>query len=103
MEQLMQVLIRQQKKGLKLTKKHNQLLLKLIALATPTDKESLKNTLVDNADLKEIFKVADTKFYRIKKLFTAYEIDNKDYYLLDEILETVKKYKTKPADEKLLK
>ncbi|ERJ58788.1 MULTISPECIES: hypothetical protein [Sphingobacterium] len=99
MEQLIKVLIQHDKKRLKLTKKQNQLIGKLISLSTPTDKEMLKKMIIDNADLKEIFKVADTKFYRLKKLFTSYELDAKDYYLTEEILKTIKKYKRKPETE----
>lgn len=99
MEQLIQILIQQHKKGLKLTKKQNQLIAKLIYRLTPTDKEMLKKMIIDNADMKEILKVADTKFYRIKKLFTAYELDNKDYYLTDEIIKTIKKYKIEDEED----
>ncbi|MFD2556578.1 MULTISPECIES: hypothetical protein [Sphingobacterium] len=91
MEQLLHVLIQQQKKHIKLNKNQNKLITMLIAVLKPTDKERLKSTIMDNADLKEIFKVADTKFYRIKKLFRTYELDTKDYYLADEILEVMKK------------
>lgn len=93
MEQLIQELIQQNKKGLKLSKKQNQLIKKLIFILKPTDKEKLKSMIVDNADLKEIFNVADTKFYRMKKLFPTYELDAKDYYLSDEIMATIKKHK----------
>ncbi|TDQ79730.1 hypothetical protein [Sphingobacterium yanglingense] len=99
MEQLIKVLIQQNKKGLKLTKKQNQLIVKLISVLTPTDKEALQKMIIDNSDLKDIFKVADTKFYRLKKLFTSYELDSKDYYLTDEILKAIKKHKRKPEPQ----
>lgn len=102
MEQLINVLIEQHKKERKLIKKQNQLILRLISVLTPTDKETLQKMIIDNADLKEIFKVADTKFYRLKKLFTSYELDAKDYYLTEDILKTIKKHKRKPEQNAVI-
>ena len=90
MEQLIEILIQQQKKSNKMSKAQNRLIAKLLELLEPSGKEGLKNNIMDNADLKEILKVADTKFFRIKKLFKTYELDNKDYYLAGEILETLR-------------
>lgn len=90
MEQLIERLIQQQKKCIKLSKTQNRLIAKMLALLEPSDKEQLKKNIIDNADLKEIFKVADTKFFRLKKLFKTYALDNKDYYLAGEILETLR-------------
>lgn len=92
MEQLLQKLIDQQRKTVKLTKKQNMLLTQLLDRPAAVDKDTLKRTVMDNTDLKELFKVANTKFFSIKKYFKTYELDKTDFYLADEVLDTIRKH-----------
>ncbi|MBE8722970.1 hypothetical protein [Sphingobacterium pedocola] len=98
MENLLQILIEQQKKNIKLTKKQNNLIAKLVSMKIPVDKEMLKKMLMDNMDLKELFKSGNTKFFQMKKLFKTYELNSTDFYLADEVLETIKKHRMATKD-----
>lgn len=100
MEKLLQILIEQQKKNIKLTKKQNNLIAKLVSMKIPVDKEMLKKMLMDNTDLKELFKSGNTKFFQMKKLFNTYELDSTDFYLADEVLETIRKYRADPKNSR---
>lgn len=60
--------------------------------------EPLTARLLDNADLKHLLKIGDTKFFRVKKLFKTYRMDGKDYYLSDEILESLRKHENTEDD-----
>ena len=92
MKKLIEILFQQQKKNIKLTKKQNDLLAELLHRAAPLDKESLKRSVMDNTDLKDLFKVANTKFFSIKKYFKTYQLDKTDYYLTDEVLKTIREH-----------
>lgn len=73
--------------------RQNELLGQLLQQAPPAKNMSLQERLLDNTDLKHILKIADTKFFQAKKLFKTYRLDNKDYYLLDEVLDTIQEHK----------
>lgn len=96
MEKLIQTLITHHKKSNKLVKKQNRLLKKMLANTRPSGKEYLQNNLLDNTDIKQIFKIADTKFYELKKILEAYRPLGKDYYFADEVVEAIKKHRTPP-------
>ncbi|GGH11979.1 hypothetical protein FAZ19_00020 [Sphingobacterium alkalisoli] len=100
MENLLQILIEQQKKNIKLTKKQNNLIAKLVSMKIPVDKETLKKMVMDNMDLKALFKSGNTKFFQMKKLFKTYELDSTDFYLADEVLETIKKHQALPKNNR---
>lgn len=68
------------------------LLTQLLDRPAAVDKDTLKRTVMDNTDLKELFKVANTKFFSIKKYFKTYELDKTDFYLADEVLDTIRKH-----------
>lgn len=100
MEKLLQILIEQQKKNIKLTKKQNNLIAKLVSMKIPVDKETLKKMVMDNMDLKELFKSGNTKFFQMKKLFKSYELDSTPFYLADEVLETIRKHRADPKNSR---
>lgn len=93
MEKLLQTIIDQQKKYIKFAKKQNNLINAIAKKIKPMDKDTLKQSVMDNTDLKEVFNVANTKFFSMKKLFKTYELDNTDYYLADDVLKTIRKHK----------
>lgn len=49
--------------------------------------------VLDNADIKSMFKIGDTKLYHLKKknILKAYDLDGKDIYLENEVLEAIRK------------
>lgn len=96
MEKLVNLLIQHQKKCNKLAKKQNLLLQQLVEQSKKKDKEYLLNNLLDNTDVKQIFKVGDTKLYSIKKKLPTYRPDGKDYYFADEVVDEIKKHRTPP-------
>lgn len=51
-----------------------------------------KDTLLDNAELKTLLKVADTKFFKLKakKVFKVYDLYGKDYYFQSEVYEAIR-------------
>lgn len=93
MEELIKALIEQQKETNRLTREQNELLAKLVAVSSPSGKDYLINNLLDNTDIKQIFKIGDTKFFSLKKLLEHYRPDGKDYYFADEVIQTIKKYR----------
>lgn len=48
--------------------------------------------LMDNTDLRQLLKVADTKFYLLKKLFTCYKVLGKDYYFESEVYAVIRSF-----------
>jgi len=93
MEKYFLLLLEQQDHMNRLFENQNKLLHTLIAVMDKSDKESLQKRLLDNTDLKEILKIADTKFFKVKKLFKTYRLDQKDYYLIDEVLDTIREHR----------
>jgi hypothetical protein len=93
MEKYFLLLLERQDHMNRLFENQNRLLDTLIAQMDKTDKESLQKRLLDNTDLKDILKIADTKFFKVKKLFKTYRLDQKDYYLIDEVLDTIREHR----------
>lgn len=98
MEKKLQQLIEQQIRTNMLMEKQVEMLAAMYSMLSKKELQKLKTLILDNTDLKEVLKVADTKFFSVKKLFKTYELDKKDYYLLEDIITTLKKHekKTKP-------
>lgn len=72
----------------------------VIATETQHLSENLANTaaeILDNTDLKALLHIRDTKLGQIKSKLPIYNLDGKDYYFKNEIIDHIrahpKKYK----------
>lgn len=95
MEKHMIELIKHQRRSIRLMKKQNEYLKTLVETIVQ-QQPPLKENLLDNTDLKMILKIADTKFFQLKKekKFPTYRLNGKDYYFENEIKQTIQNNKT---------
>ncbi|MEH6304240.1 hypothetical protein RYH73_01235 [Olivibacter sp. CPCC 100613] len=63
------------------------------ALSTVLMKGNPAIRILDNADIKQLLKIGDTKLYYLKKkkILKPYKLDGKDIYLEHEVIEAIKK------------
>jgi len=56
-------------------------------------KNQSTSRILDNADIKQMLKIGDTKLYYLKKkkILKPYKLDGKDVYLEHEVLEAIKR------------
>lgn len=56
------------------------------------DQQQVPMRILDNADIKQLLKIGDTKLYYLKKkkILKPYKLDGKDIYLENEVLEALK-------------
>jgi len=57
------------------------------------DQQQAPTRILDNADIKQLLKIGDTKLYYLKKkkILKPYKLDGKDVYLEHEVIEAIKK------------
>ena len=96
MEKHFQKIVKNQKASIALLKQVVRFLQELNRQAVDQNIEDLDKTIMDNTDLKQALKIGDTKLFELKKdkIFPTYRLKGKDYYLKQEIIDSIRKNKT---------
>ncbi|WP_134090844.1 hypothetical protein [Olivibacter sp. XZL3] len=58
----------------------------------PINQQASPSRVLDNADIKQMLKIGDTKLYYLKKkkILKPYKLDGKDVYLEHEVIEAIR-------------